>query len=169
MTTKPPTLIEEIIKTHNDIFRALQLEWAREWLSIDLTMPQIKVLFFLEGTGELSMSQLAEILCKAQPTVTGLIDRLVEHRFVARRESPIDRRVTLVRLTESGRELVANVTLAREAHTRRLVSRLSEEELSLVLAAFRALNREARALATERVALPEEYRRGEQTTTGGRT
>ena len=50
------------------------------------------------------MSHYGAELGLARSTVTNLVDRLERAGLVARIASPSDRRVTLVRLTESGRE-----------------------------------------------------------------
>jgi DNA-binding MarR family transcriptional regulator len=152
--TNRRALVDRLVTAHNQVFRMMRTVWAKEWLTADLTLPQMKVLFLLEEAGELSMSQLAEALGKAQPTITGLIDRLVEHNLVNRAESLADRRVTLVRLATSGRDLIARLVLAREEYTRLLVSRLTIDQLQLVAAAFDLLSQQARELAIKATSQP---------------
>lgn len=58
----------------------------------------------LARMGEVPVSHYGAELGLARSTVTNLVDRLERAGLVARIASPSDRRVTLVRLTESGRE-----------------------------------------------------------------
>lgn len=136
-------LIEQIIRDREAIFRAMRGDWSKELLTTDLTLPQLRVLFLLETEGSQSMSSLAEALGKAQTTVTGLIDRLVESGLVARAEHQADRRVTIAHLTAAGHDLMAGITQASGAHTRQLVGHLPAGDLQLVADAFALLRREA--------------------------
>lgn len=145
-------LIEQIVADRTAIFRAMRADWSKEGLGVDLTLPQMRVLFLLEQEGGRSMSSLAEALGKAQPTVTGLVDRLVESGLVQRAEHPADRRVTIAQLTPAGAEVIARITAAGDDHTRRLVSRLATAELCLVAQAYTLLRRAAQTMLTELVA-----------------
>jgi DNA-binding MarR family transcriptional regulator len=147
-------LVEQIVVDHEAIFRALRADASKEWLVADLTFPQLRALFLLERLGGLSMSALAEALGRAQPTVTGLVDRLVEHGLVQRAEQPTDRRITLIQLSAAGQALIDNLTLAGNTRTRQLIDRLPIEELRLVAASVAILRREALALAADRPAGP---------------
>jgi DNA-binding MarR family transcriptional regulator len=142
-------LIEQIVAARTAIFRAMRADWSKEGLGADLTLPQIRVLFLLEQEGGRSMSSLAEALGKAQPTVTGLVDRLVESGLVRRAEHPADRRITIVQLTPAGAEVIARIAAAGDDHTRRLVGRLATADLRLVARAYAVLRRAALALASE--------------------
>ena len=58
----------------------------------------------LARLGEVPVSHYGAELDLARSTITNLVDRLERAGLVVRLASPSDRRVTLVRLTESGRE-----------------------------------------------------------------
>lgn len=148
-------LLEQIATDRDVIFRVMRTLCATEWPGVDLTLPQLRVLHILEHHDGLSMTQLAEALGKAQATVTGLVDRLVESGLVTRFEQPTDRRITIARLTDSGRATLANLALSGDAHTNLLLGRLDQEELAVIAAAFAIMRREAsRLLAAADPALP---------------
>ena len=69
---------------------------APEFLEIDVTMPQAKLLYLLGAAGELHMSELVARLGVSLSTVSGLVDRVVDHGLATRREDPADRRQVLV-------------------------------------------------------------------------
>lgn len=64
---------------------------------------------------EPTMNELARLLSLDKSSATGLVDRAERRGLVERRPSSSDRRVVLVRLTDEGRALVAEVATAFEA------------------------------------------------------
>ena len=136
-------LIDQIVLDREAIFRTMRATWTKELVTGDLTLPQLRVVFLLEHAGGLSMSSLAEALGKAQPTVTGLVDRLVENGLVERAEHSADRRVIIARLTAAGRDLIAGLAEVGSVYTRRLVGDLAADELAIVAQAYAILRRQA--------------------------
>ncbi len=77
--------------------------------SASVTLPQFRVLAFL-SEGEWAASVLAERLEVSRPSVTALVDGLVERGWVERRESPDDRRRVLHQITDEGRSVLSSST-----------------------------------------------------------
>ncbi len=67
----------------------------------DLTLPQYRVLGLLAG-GDERASQLAARLAVAKPTLTAIIDSLVDRGFVVRETESGDRRVVSLSITAAG-------------------------------------------------------------------
>ena len=127
---------DRILECSDQVFRCLHAGQTEAWFDIDLTMPQVKVLMCVAQHENATSGHVARALGVSLPTVTGLVDRLVEHEFVARREDPLDRRVTRVVPTQRGKALVqALLRYRREAMTS-LLARLSAEQLETVERAF---------------------------------
>ena len=80
-------------------FERLHASPVDRWLELDLTMPQLKMLFVVDLLGPVPMGQLAARLGISLPTATGLIDRLVEAGLARREHDERDRRVVLVGTT----------------------------------------------------------------------
>lgn len=72
-------------------------------VTADLTFPQYRVLGLLAGGDERSTA-LAARLAVAKPTVTSLVDSLVERGYVVRDTAPGDRRVVRLAITVGGRD-----------------------------------------------------------------
>ena len=53
------------------------------------------------------MQQLADKMNVSMPTMTGIIDRLVQANYVARFENPKDRRQVMIELRKEGKALIA--------------------------------------------------------------
>lgn len=68
----------------------------------DLSLPQFRLLAMVERGQRASF--LAHKLTVAKPTVTALVDGLVERGYVSRSQSPDDKRATDIALTPAGRK-----------------------------------------------------------------
>jgi DNA-binding MarR family transcriptional regulator len=101
--------------------RVLQLsERDHPWLTLPLTLAQLKTMMLLIQTGGMPARRLAERLGIGPSAVTPLVDRLVEQKLVRRDADPNDRRIIWVRPTakaaavrervmEANRSLLADV------------------------------------------------------------
>jgi DNA-binding MarR family transcriptional regulator len=122
------------------------------WRELELTMPQLKVLLLLDALGPSRVGALAHELGVKLPTLTGILDRLVEAGLVRREEDPRDRRVVIAQLTPDGAALVERLQQASRVRLERVYARLDPTELralarllEAVLAAARAERAAARA------------------------
>ncbi len=92
-----------------------------------MTLPQFRLLAFLSDR-EGAASALAEWLEVSRPSVTALVDGLVERRWVERRESPEDRRRVLHQITDDGRAVLASSSACLAAALDDLFDHLDEDE-----------------------------------------
>jgi DNA-binding MarR family transcriptional regulator len=74
-----------------------------------LTMQQFGVLRLLSLKGPLPMIALSEELKVSPPVITGIIDRLEKKSSVRRKETPADRRMTEIVLTDAGKRLYRKI------------------------------------------------------------
>jgi DNA-binding MarR family transcriptional regulator len=133
---------ETVRRIHEDyeaIIRHAAGHHVPEFLAIDVTMSQAKVLHVLALQGRAGMSALAAAMQVALPTMTGLIDRLVEQDLVARLESPEDRRQVLVELTRRGEDLLESFREVGRAELRLLIDELEPDALGHLEIGMRAL------------------------------
>ena len=79
MTQQPEKeeLIENILQLTDSTFRELFPMLPKEWLHLDLTMSQLKVVLLLFISGPSRMSDIASALGVSLATATGVMDRLV--------------------------------------------------------------------------------------------
>ncbi|MGD8784781.1 MAG: MarR family transcriptional regulator [Thioalkalispiraceae bacterium] len=103
---------------------------AKGYEGTDLTVSQADVLFTLGNTDGLSFKEIGELTLITKGTLTGVIDRMEAKGLVKRRESPLDRRVTLVQLTRQGEKLFEKLFPRQIAHIKRCFDQLSKSELS---------------------------------------
>ncbi len=139
-------LTDAIYNSQKQMFERLSQE-EPDWMTADLTMPQFKILHLLYGHGAMRMSALAKVLGKNISTATGIVDNLVEARFIQRQEDPEDRRAVVVGLTEKGSSLCESFEQQGWHTLRRLLARMNNEELQIVLQSFELFGRAAKAEA----------------------
>jgi DNA-binding MarR family transcriptional regulator len=124
-------LIDQVLMSEHQFYRLLQAGVGRYWIEVDLTMPQVKVLFLVAGGGGIRMTQLARSLAMTFSTATGIVDRLFAQGLVRREQDPRDRRLVLVHPTEEGARLVEGLLEVSRARFRQILSRLSFDELRM--------------------------------------
>ena len=125
-------LIRDISRLSEEMFSTSWVGWCGEWMELDLTMRQLKVLFLLFDQPPTRMSALAAGLGVTLPWGTSLVDRLVREGKIERREDHLDRRLVLCELTEKGRALVSKLWQSGQLHTEAFLERMTEEELRVV-------------------------------------
>jgi DNA-binding MarR family transcriptional regulator len=108
-------------------------------LRLGVSMAQLHIMFTLQRSGEMTMSRLADILNVSLSNATGLIDRLEERDYIERQRVPTDRRIVLVRLTERGESMLAEVDALSDNLMRSVLERLPASQLRGVAAAVSAL------------------------------
>jgi DNA-binding MarR family transcriptional regulator len=123
-------LIDRIGKMQRDLGRLLAQDRSSSPLfDSNLTMRQLKVVMILSYQDSASGQDLSHHLGVGLGTVTGIVDRLVGHGLVARREDAHDRRVRRVELTPAGRALTEQIADTGLADFRRLLQRLDTATL----------------------------------------
>jgi len=150
-------LVRRVLDLQAELYRYLRP--AREWLELDLTMPQMKVLLLLYSDCAATMGQLASRLGVTLSTMTGIVDRLVERELVARHESPHDRRQVVCQLTAAGQELAERLQQAGRSQLAMLLRTLRPAELATVATSLELLVAAARG----------EQEGGDASTHAGRT
>jgi DNA-binding MarR family transcriptional regulator len=103
--------------------------------SSHLTISQLKILMLLARHSAMTGGELARKLGVGLATSSGMIDRLVAQDLVARTEDQHDRRVRRIGLTRAGSKLIGGIIDAGQGRMRTLLSRLSAEELEVILRA----------------------------------
>lgn len=142
-------LINRILDCSGSLFQNLNPTRERSWLTIDLTMPQLKALMCVAHNNSAPSGLIARRLGVGLSTITGIVDRLAEQDLVTRQEDPEDRRITRVRPTARGKALVDDLLQYRNEVITALLSRLDAHQLEVVESAFTYLANAATQAAEE--------------------
>jgi MarR family transcriptional regulator, organic hydroperoxide resistance regulator len=95
-----------------------------------ITISQYLVLLALDhsGTAE-SLKTLCDRTMIPASSMTNTIDRLVEAGLIERAAHPTDRRVSVVALTDHGREMALTIQRERKEHISEVFGHLSDDDL----------------------------------------
>ena len=124
----------ELIRGINELQR--KVDRARRgyqldiWMSLPLTIGQLKCLFFISNLGSTNSKALADALDVTPTNVTGIVDRLVKQGLVSRKEDPQDRRVLVLKATKKGKELVFSLRERRTSGFSRVLTNMNKDELT---------------------------------------
>lgn len=110
-------------------------------LSTPLTMQQLKVLTLIAAErGRAAGHDLAETLNVSVATMSGLVDRLVEHGMVQRSDDPADRRIRRLSVTDAGSATLRGL-LSSNSIPNQVLDRLAEDDLRALVQGLAALDR----------------------------
>ena len=105
MNPQNESVIQEIVWSVRRLVRAVYLDSQKISKRYGLTEPQSAVLRNLFNNGPLSSADLSRTLFVTPSNITGIIDRLEKKQLVERIKKDGDRRVALITLTDTGKEL----------------------------------------------------------------
>ena len=129
MTLAPETdLAGELRLASMRLARRLRLERGSD----DLTLSQLAVLGTLERHGASTVGELAQLERVKPPSMTRIVNSLVEATLAARRPHDLDGRQVIVDLTDTGRSLVLEDRRRRNAWLAIRISELTDDERELL-------------------------------------
>jgi DNA-binding MarR family transcriptional regulator len=147
MTASREELIDQVRDANHTVFHRVYGYALSEWLHLDLSMAQLKLIFALShapDADEVTVGWVAQRLRIGLPGASHLVDRTVQMGFVARFEDPNDRRRTLVQLTDAGQELVTRLRQGTRDRYLRWIGALGDDDLAALAVGMSALARIAR-------------------------
>lgn len=124
-TSLPGFYLEHTAKRMKLAFQRALKSWGTE-----LTADQWVVLYTLQDHGPQSQTMLAKKNAKDAPTMTRIIDLLVQKDIVTREQDPRDARRWLIHLTEKGQEQFRQILPKAEAFRSACYKGLQADEIT---------------------------------------
>jgi DNA-binding MarR family transcriptional regulator len=121
--------------------RQLSLYLERNSAESGISNPEAHLLAYLLSYGPCSVGQLLAVFGHKKSTLTSILDRLEDRKFVLRTVNPQDRRSFLVALTEAGGAAAQRIRSQLETLETEIASLVSERSLT-------GFNRVMQAIAT---------------------
>jgi DNA-binding MarR family transcriptional regulator len=141
-------LISCLERVQENFERRALSSMAEPLISTPLTMQQLKVLTMIAIDPERATGhELAAQLKVSVASMSGLVDRLVEHGMVSRGEDPSDRRVRRLTVTPEGSATIRNLLSSAGKMPTPVLRRLSIEDLRALVQGILAFDRAVRELA----------------------
>lgn len=137
-------LIAQLERTQEEFERRALSAMAEPLIATPLTMQQLKVLAMIavdpaKATGH----DLAGLLKVSVASMSGMVDRLVDHGMVERTEDPEDRRVRRLTITPAGSEVIRGLVSSAGTMPTPVLHRLALEDLRALVQGVLALDRAA--------------------------
>ena len=107
--------------------------FARRVASQGVTVSEWVALRCLYDLEEGSQNELAQAMGMTKAPVSRILDRLEAKKLITRRESAVDGRARLIRLTVEGRALVPKLAKLADANDRALFDCLSRKEQATIV------------------------------------
>lgn len=104
-----------------------------------IAIAEWRVLAVLNDSDGLSVGQLAAATLLKQPTLTKVLDRMLEKGWAQRRDAQQDRRVVQVYITQHGREMIGPWIERARSYEQEVLSDYSQDEQRLLKQALRQL------------------------------
>lgn len=120
---------DRIIADFRGAMAELRCIGSEKLVRVGVSMTQLHVMSMLERHGDISMSRLAEMIDVSLSSATGLVDRMEERGYLERLRVPDDRRVVLVRISETGRKLLDEIEVLRTEMLRTVLDRMDPDQL----------------------------------------
>ena len=121
---------ERLIQTVNRTFHSA----GEAFLSgMEITIQQFMLMSFISHKGCPKMKELADELNVTMGNITSMIDRLIEHGCVSRKDDPDDRRVVRVCLTGKAKELFKKAIERRRKNMTLLLDNLTGNDRSSLI------------------------------------
>ncbi len=102
----------------------------------DLSVPQFRVLTYINRNPQASLSSLADHIGLTLPTMSKMVDGLVARKWVTREPSPDDRRRVVLYLTEPGKSMLESSLAQTQATLASKTADLTPTERDTVIAAL---------------------------------
>jgi DNA-binding MarR family transcriptional regulator len=147
-------LIRELERTQKDFERRALSAMAEPLISTPLTMQQLKVLTMIAiDPGKATGQNLASLLRVSLASMSGIVDRLVDHGVVQRTEDPTDRRVRRLSVTAEGSNMIRSLLSSAGTVPTPVLRRMTLDDLRALVRGVGAVDRASRELFDERPGL----------------
>ncbi len=131
----PKACAAHVLDTVPPVMQFIRVE-MRDHRSLNISVPQFRVLTFLERRPGGSLSEAGERVGLNLPAMSRLIDGLVDRGLLTRQDSASDRRRVDLRITEAGRDLVRTARQGALTRLAEVLESLSPKERAQVVEAM---------------------------------
>jgi DNA-binding MarR family transcriptional regulator len=128
----------QVLETVPLVMRTVRAEMRRH-RAADLSVPQFRTLTFLSRQAGASLSQVAEHIGLTLPSMSSLVEGLVERKLILRNPHSVDRRRVTLTLTARGQSVLEAAHGATQAALAEKLAALSAQDRTIVVQAMLAL------------------------------
>lgn len=139
-----PQQFDHVLREWGKVFMRRSMQAFARWMNdSDLSRSQIGALMRLYNQGQCPVSTIGDELGITTPAASQLVERLVQLDLLERSEDPSDRRVKVVALSQTGRELLQQGFAAHLGWMEEIAVQFSESEQGVIIEALTTLTEAA--------------------------
>ena len=120
------------------VFREIRGE-LRKYGAKEMSVPQFRTLGFIYRNQGASLSEVGDHIGLTLPTMSSLVDGLVDRGLIIRREDSEDRRRMTLALTQAGRTRLESAREATLANLEQRIRQLPTSDRATIIAAMHVL------------------------------
>jgi len=128
----------QVLETVPLVMRTVRAEMRRH-RAADLSVPQFRTLTFLSRQAGASLSQVAEHIGLTLPSMSSLVEGLVERKLILRNTHSVDRRRVTLTLTARGQSVLEAAHGATQAALAEKLAALAPQDRTIVVQAMQAV------------------------------
>lgn len=107
---------------------------------IGLTEQQWRIIRILSQYDALESNQLANLACILKPSLTGILNRMLEMKLISKNKSTEDQRIYLISLTEAGKKCFEYQVVKMEETYQRIQKEYGEEKMQNLMQLLKELS-----------------------------
>ena len=146
MNSNRENIVRSNLELEMKLFPIVRPPIPDEWLRLDLTMLQFKIMLLLYVNGPARIGEIASQVGVSIAAMTGIIDRLARKGILLREHSNEDRRVVVCSLTEEGRYWVGRLWESSRDRWEVIMERMTLEELQVFNKALQVIMKAAEGI-----------------------
>ncbi len=132
-------MIYEAVRKFNGLGHECNLEISDRLGMSRLQLNQLHYLKIIDRTVDMTFGKFAEMLKVAKPSVTEIVNKLIQLEVVEKKRCTRDKRIFYIRLTEKGRNITRLPFLAEQRVVDIIVSALDDEEIDTFIKIIKKL------------------------------
>ena len=105
-----------------------------------INVTEFSVMEFLYSKGEKSIQEIRDRILLASSSATYVVDNLERKEYVRRIVNQNDRRVTYIKLTEAGKDLINDIFPTHKKNTKKIFNDLTNGELITLKEILKKIN-----------------------------
>ncbi len=108
---------------------------------IGLTEQQWRVIRILYQHEELESNQLADFACILKPSLTGILNRMIDQNLIKKRKDKEDQRINLITLTDEGKKCFEIQAVKMEASYKKIQEQYGAEKMTQLMDLLKDLSK----------------------------
>lgn len=133
--------IDEVGFMMQKLVKVFQLFERNEIKTYGFTTSQCNTILGLYKFGALTMNELSEKMNLNSSTMTRILNNLVRDKYISRDKDEFDRRIVIVSLTDTGRDVAKKIDITLKAYYKKIIANIPEGQVEDVLKSVNILQK----------------------------